>query len=233
MVTFSDSTVFNTPAQTIVNTVNCVGVMGTGLALEFRLRYPKMYEDYIERCARNSVQIGTPYLYREFDGVWILNFPTKYHWKMPSKIDWIELGLNYFVENYKNADVQSIAFPKLGSGNGGLPWDEVKNMMIKYLSTIPIHVTICLDVMEVATGTEGNMVRIVNESSEEELAHILGNRQKQISSIIENRPFKRFFTIKALPGIGQKAYERLWSFSYNRSISELGASPVITQLKLF
>lgn len=152
---------------------------------------------------------------------------------MPSKIDWIELGLNYFVENYKNADVQSIAFPKLGSGNGGLPWDEVKNMMIKYLSTIPIHVTICLDVMEVATGTEGNMVRIVNESSEEELGHILKNRQKQISSIIDNRPFKRFFTIKELPGIGQKTYEKLWNFSYSRTISELAAQPEITQLKLF
>ena len=133
MIEYVDTTVFNANAQTIVNTINCVGVMGNGLALEFRLRYPEMYDHYVEQCKQKKVQIGKPYLYREYVTPWILNFPTKKHWKYPSKIQWIEQGLKYFVANYKHGGIKSIAFPKLGCNHGDLDWNDVKSLMEKHL----------------------------------------------------------------------------------------------------
>ena len=90
MLKYTDTTVFNVPTQTIVSTINCVGVMGAGLALEFKLRFPEMEINYIERCKEKGVYIGRSYLYKEYGSPWILNFPTKFNWKYPSKIEWIE-----------------------------------------------------------------------------------------------------------------------------------------------
>ena len=117
MIIYSDTTVFNVKTQTIVNTVNCVGVMGGGLALEFKLRFPEMYEDYIERCKRKEVRIGRTYLYRDYETPWIMNFPTKKHWKYPSKLQWVQQGLEYFIVNYERYGITSIAFPLLGCSN--------------------------------------------------------------------------------------------------------------------
>ena len=75
--------IFETKCSTIVNTVNCVGVMGKGIALEFKKRYPEMFLDYVKRCNRNEVKTGTPYVYTNDDGFKILNFPTKDHWQSP------------------------------------------------------------------------------------------------------------------------------------------------------
>ena len=80
-------------AQTIVNTVNCVGIMGKGIALEFKNRFPDMFKDYVKRCERNEVRLGEPYLYKTLFGPQIVNFPTKEHWKSAkSKKGWITLS---------------------------------------------------------------------------------------------------------------------------------------------
>lgn len=86
--------IFNTKAQTVVNTVNCVGVMGKGIALVYKLRYPQMFDIYHDYCKRHLISIGKLWLYKG-DGTdpWVLNFPTKFHWKYPSKIEYIEQGL--------------------------------------------------------------------------------------------------------------------------------------------
>ena len=153
MIKYYDGTVFNTPAKTIVNTVNCAGVMGAGIALEFKLRYPEMYEDYVQKCKNKEMKTGRPRIYEYSDGLWILNFPTKGHWRFPSKINWIEEGLKYFAENYKKRNIESIAFPKLGTNNGGLDWIEVKSLMENYLRDLDIDVYICLDEKTEAEGT--------------------------------------------------------------------------------
>ncbi|MEA5516853.1 macro domain-containing protein, partial [Nodularia sp. UHCC 0506] len=162
MLHYTDTTVFNVNAQTIVNTINCVGVMGAGLALEFQLRFPEMERDYIERCRRKEAKVGRPYLYKNYETVWILNFPTKIHWKYPSKIEWIEEGLKYFSNYYQKGGITSVAFPKLGCSNGGLTWRDVSPLMEKYLQNLDIDVFICLDREEEATGIEGSMVNLVN-----------------------------------------------------------------------
>jgi O-acetyl-ADP-ribose deacetylase (regulator of RNase III)/uncharacterized protein YwgA len=115
---------FASRAQTLVNTVNCVGVMGKGVALEFKKAYPAMFEDYAERCLRREVRLGEPYLYSG-GGVMIVNFPTKDHWRSASRLADIEAGLDYFLAHAAEWGVTSVAFPPLGCGNGGLQWNEV------------------------------------------------------------------------------------------------------------
>ncbi len=133
--------IFESKAQVIVNTVNCQGVMGKGLALAFKQRYPAMFPVYQQECKTGRLRIGRPSLYKE-SMPWILNFPTKDTWKANSKIEYLEKGLEYFVANYKRAGITSIAFPKLGAQNGKLSWDEVGPLMAKYLSTLETDVYI-------------------------------------------------------------------------------------------
>jgi len=132
---------FATEVQTLVNTVNTRGVMGKGLALEFRQRYPAMYEDYRRRCRDGTVRVGEPYLYTA-QHPWVLNFPTKDDWRRPSRLKWIEAGLQYFVEHYAGWGITSIAFPQLGAQLGGLRWEDVKPLMQRYLEPLPIRVLI-------------------------------------------------------------------------------------------
>ena len=135
--------IFNTKAQTIVNTINCVGVMGKGIALVYKLRYPKMFDLYSEYCKSKLIGIGKLWLYKgEEDAPWVLNFPTKYHWKYPSKMEYIEKGLQKFVDTYKEKGITSIAFPMLGTNNGGLDKVEVQQLMGKYLSQCDIPIEI-------------------------------------------------------------------------------------------
>lgn len=133
MVKVEYGTIFESNAQTLVNTINCVGVMGKGLALEFKNRYPAMFNKYKEFCDKDVFKPGVLWIYKAPDGKWILNFPTKIDWKNPSKIEYIEEGLKKFVEIWKNKMITSIAFPLLGCHNGGLNPDEVIPLMKKYL----------------------------------------------------------------------------------------------------
>lgn len=141
MVTYIEGNIFSSPAQVIVNTVNTVGVMGKGLALSFKKRYPGMFEVYRRACERKQLTIGKLMLYYAPDH-WILMFPTKENWRNPSKLEYIEAGLQKFVSTYAQKNITSIAFPKLGCGNGELSWDAVKPLMEKYLKPLPIAVYI-------------------------------------------------------------------------------------------
>ena len=135
--------IFNSRLDVIVNTINCVGVMGKGIALVFKLRYPKMFDLYKEYCLSHLIGIGKLWLYKGEEGVpWVLNFPTKFHWKYPSKMEYIEKGLQKFVETYKEKKITSIAFPLLGTNNGGLDKQEVLSLMCTYLRKCDIPIEI-------------------------------------------------------------------------------------------
>lgn len=136
--------IFKSNMQTIINPINCVGVMGKGLALSFKQKYPEMYIDYKTRCNNNQVKIGEPYLYKT-DSVWILNFPTKKHWKEKSKIEYITTGLDYILNHYEEFGITSLAIPKIGAGLGGLDWDnEIYPEILTFSKkiNIPIHIFI-------------------------------------------------------------------------------------------
>jgi O-acetyl-ADP-ribose deacetylase (regulator of RNase III) len=133
--------IFTSDCQTIVNTINCVGVMGAGIALECRLRYPDMYEKYIKLCESKQMDIGLLWIYKSNDK-WILNFPTKKDWKYPSKKEYLHAGLKKFVTTYEERGIKSVAFPLLGSDRGGIPKEESQNIMISYLDKLQIDVEI-------------------------------------------------------------------------------------------
>ena len=139
---------FQTDMDTIVITVNCVGVMGKGIALEMKNKAPEAYEKYLNLCSAGKMKIGESIIYDEdlesLNGKKLLFFPTKSHWRTPSKLFEIKSGLKHFVENYGTMGIQSIAFPALGCGNGGLNWNDVKPMMIEYLEDLDIDIEIYL-----------------------------------------------------------------------------------------
>jgi O-acetyl-ADP-ribose deacetylase (regulator of RNase III) len=131
---------FESKAQTVVNTVNCVGIMGKGIALEFKKRFPDMFKDYEERCKRKEVRLGRPYLYATMLPPHVLNFPTKDHWSSASNLADIEKGLRYLLDHYKELGISSIAVPALGCGEGGLDWRLVGPVIYHYLSKLDIDV---------------------------------------------------------------------------------------------
>lgn len=134
--------ILKTKAQTLVNTVNCVGIMGKGIALEFKKQFPNMFKDYIERCNRNEVHVGQPYIYKSLTGPQIVNFPTKEHWKSVSKVSDIERGLDFLLAHYKQWGITSIAIPPLGCGNGQLEWKVIGPLIYSRAKQMDIRVEI-------------------------------------------------------------------------------------------
>jgi O-acetyl-ADP-ribose deacetylase (regulator of RNase III) len=141
MLTILNTSLLESDAQTLVNTVNTVGVMGKGLASHFKLRYPDMYASYKDVCARGLLDIGKLWLWKS-PTQWVLNFPTKTHWRYPSRIEYIQAGLEKFVATYETKGITQIGFPRLGCGNGGLEWNSVRALMEAYLSPLPIDIQI-------------------------------------------------------------------------------------------
>ena len=133
--------IFTSECQTLVNTVNCVGVMGAGIALECRLRYPVMHDKYVRLCDENRINIGMLWIYKTPER-WILNFPTKRHWRYPSKADYLHAGLEKFVTTFAQKEIQSIAFPLLGADKGGIPQEDSLKIMRGYLERVDLNIEI-------------------------------------------------------------------------------------------
>lgn len=140
MVTVRVGNLFEAKAQTLVNTVNCVGVMGKGIALEFKKRFPEMYRDYEECCKNGDVKLGRPYLFKDLVGPWILNFPTKDHWRAVARLQDIIDGLEHLKEHYREWGITSLAMPPLGCGQGQLEWRVVGPSLYRHLSDLDIPV---------------------------------------------------------------------------------------------
>lgn len=141
MLIYHRTNIMESRAQTVVNTVNCVGVMGKGIAAEFKERFPSMFGLYKRICDEGLLEPGKLWLWKG-PSQWVLNFPTKKHWRHPSKLEWIEAGLEKFVSEYETRGIREISFPRLGCGNGNLDWADVKPIMERYLGRLPIAVYI-------------------------------------------------------------------------------------------
>jgi O-acetyl-ADP-ribose deacetylase (regulator of RNase III) len=214
MIEYSDATVFNVPAQTLVNTVNCKGAMGAGVALEFKLRYPEMFADYAGRCRRGEVKPGVPYLYKAYGGPWILNFPTKLHWRDPSRIEWVEAGLERFASMDREEGITSAAFPPLGCTNGGLAWDRVRPLMERYLGPLDVKVAVCLDREESAGGVEARMVALLNDFGKPQWIEELGLSPEAADRVRAALPVRRFRDLLGAPGAGREAYADMFRRLY-------------------
>ena len=142
MVKVVSGDIFSGNYQAITNTVNCVGVMGNGIALEFKTRYPDMFNKYVLLCKENKIQVGQVWLwYRLADTPeFIVNFPTKKHWRNPSELEWIESGLDNLRTQVVKYSITTLALPALGCANGGLKFDEVLPLIENKLSDLDTKV---------------------------------------------------------------------------------------------
>ena len=217
-VTIINGNIFNTKAQTIVNTVNCVGVMGKGIALVFKLRYPRMFDVYKQYCAAHLIDIGKLWLYKGEDNApWVLNFPTKTHWKLPSEYAYIEKGLRKFVDSYKEKGITSVAFPLLGANNGGLDKDIVMDIMLYHLKECDIPVEIYQydanapdDLFETF---KSNWLRISYKQKKQILKTI--KRIEAIDTAVASESVHSMIALIDSPGIGNKTMESSFDFVMN------------------
>jgi O-acetyl-ADP-ribose deacetylase (regulator of RNase III) len=133
MITFTEGNLLDAKAEALVNTVNTVGVMGKGIALMFKEAFPENLRAYIAACKKGELKVGKVFVTERQNWVggpkWIINFPTKQHWRNPSRIEWIEEGLKDLKRFIVGNNVRSVALPPLGSGNGGLDWQDVRALI--------------------------------------------------------------------------------------------------------
>ncbi|GGF71020.1 Appr-1-p processing protein [Terasakiella brassicae] len=141
-IIYTKGDMFKTDADAIVNTVNCVGVMGKGVALTFKNKWPKNFKAYKAECDAKRLRPGKMFIFENGDMLsqerprYLINFPTKDHWRGKSKMSFIEDGLNDFVAQVQKLEIKTVALPPLGCGNGGLPWKDVKAVIEQKLSAV-------------------------------------------------------------------------------------------------
>lgn len=203
--------IFKSNAQTLVNTVNCVGIMGKGLALEFKKRFPDMFKDYLTQCQRGEIQLGRPCLYKRLLPPWILLFPTKQDWRSVSKLSDIEAGLHYLELNYKKWGIISLAVPPLGCGLGELEWAIVGPTLYRHLAKLEVPVE-----LYAPPGTpEGELnPEFLGEPSSAQLLEAKRGRESRIESgfipIIE--VLKRFEEIPYHWPVGRTTFQKIAYF---------------------
>lgn len=216
--------IFNTKCQTIVNTVNCVGIMGAGIALEYKLRYPSMFDQYVQYCEQGVIDIGKLWIYKSPDK-WVMNFPTKKHWKFPSEIEYLQLGLEKFVSTYKEKGIESIAFPLLGADKGGLDSNVVLELMQEYLGNLDCEIEIyqydpkCSDEL-----FENFKKQLLSQSDAKQIAKDTKVRIGLVEKLMEAIQSDQYHTISQLqriPGLGEKSIVKL--FEYSRDVANTGS----------
>jgi O-acetyl-ADP-ribose deacetylase (regulator of RNase III) len=207
--------IFDSKCQTIVNTVNCVGVMGKGIAYEYRLRYPEMFNAYVDLCSHGKLQPGLLFLWKK-SNPWVLNFPTKNNWKYPSKIEYIEKGLKKFALTYIEKGIQSIAFPQLGTSSGGLPWPKIREIIFRYLKPLP---ELSIEIYQYDPHAKDSYFEILNyyieKYSVNDFAINTGISKKQaeiIHSKINKCVIKNMLDLQKTQGVGKVALEKIYNF---------------------
>lgn len=142
MLEFVKGDIFDVPADIRVNTVNCVGVMGAGVALAFKQRYPDMFKDYQRACQDGRVRPGKMHIWKSLGGDWIINFPTKRDWREPSRYEDIAVGLEDLRSYLGGIGDVTVGLPALGCGNGGLDWNRVSDMIRDKLGDLDARVLV-------------------------------------------------------------------------------------------
>jgi O-acetyl-ADP-ribose deacetylase (regulator of RNase III) len=140
MIYPAEGNLLEAKVEALVNTVNCVGIMGKGIALQFKQAFPENFKVYAKACKHDEVQLGRMFVYSTdslFNPKYIINFPTKKHWKSKSKLKDVEQGLNDLIKVINTFKIKSIAIPPLGSGLGGLNWPDVKQLIVSAFEKVP------------------------------------------------------------------------------------------------
>jgi O-acetyl-ADP-ribose deacetylase (regulator of RNase III) len=208
--------IFESSCQTIVNNVNCVGIMGKGIALEYKNRFPDMYNEYSRFCKDKLIKPGILHLWKK-STPWILNFPTKNHWKYPSKIDYIKCGLEKFANSYMLRDISSIAFPELGTSAGGLSWSTVRSIMYSILEPLPnLEIEIYHYNPNAHDTLFDKLYQRIHRLNLADYKQYIGIGSKQAKILISAFASNKLHTmddLQALEGIGEKTIEALYRFA--------------------
>ena len=146
MIRYTEGNILESKAEALVNTVNTVGVMGKGIALQFKRAFPNNYQSYHKACKEGLIQVGNLFVSKDSSITtgekYIINFPTKTHWRKPSEYEYIKSGLDDLRRVIKEYNLKSIAIPPLGVGNGGLNWEIVKDLIQNYLQNESIEIIV-------------------------------------------------------------------------------------------
>jgi O-acetyl-ADP-ribose deacetylase (regulator of RNase III) len=146
MIRFTKGDILESGAEALVNTVNTVGVMGKGIALQFKKAFPNNFKRYRDACKNGELQTGKLLIVQDTNLLTgektIINFPTKKDWKNPSKNEYIATGLIALMNFLKGSNLKSIAIPALGCGNGGLDWQVIKPMLTGILSELKMEIIV-------------------------------------------------------------------------------------------
>ncbi len=209
--------IFTTECQVLVNAINCVGVMGAGIALECRLRYPEMHEKYIQLCDKHKIDIGLLWLYKCPER-WILNFPTKKHWKYPSKKEYLHAGLQKLCDSYQARGIKSIAFPLLGADKGGIPTEESMSIMQSYLRNIDIPVEIYKYDPKAKDDLYDKTKGWLLNQDLTEISETMKLRKDYVEKVIlgmKRTDINQLNQLARVRGIGIKTLEKIFTFASN------------------
>ncbi len=219
--------IFRSEAQTLVNTVNCVGVMGAGIALEFKLRYPEMFVRYQQLCEQGQLEIGRLWIYKTLEH-WVLNFPTKQHWRYPSKIEYLHAGLQKFLATYEERGIKSVAFPLLGAQMGGLSTEQSLDIMCDYLELCSIPVEIyCYD-PAASDDLFDLMKQRLQGLSIDELKRSTSLRLPAIAALykaLEDEHICQLNQLARVDGVGEKTLEKVYRFAMMQLASNDDTQP--------
>lgn len=207
--------IFTSPCRVLVNTVNCVGVMGAGLALEFRLRYPAMFEQYARLCERGLLDVGKLWLFDGGDRQ-ILNFPTKKHWRQPSQASHLRKGLQKFMQTYEARGLESVAFPLLGAQHGGLDPDASLALMREYLDACAVPVEIYRYDPAAPDDVFDQFKARLAGTSDEQLREATGLRRNQVRAMRDALASTRVRQLNQLAecaGVGDKTLEAAFALT--------------------
>ena len=223
--------IFSSRCQTIVNTVNCVGIMGAGIALECRLRYPLMFEKYAQLCADAKLDIGQLWIYRAPER-WVLNFPTKKHWRYPSRVEYLHLGLQKFLDTYQARGIASVAFPLLGAQNGGLQADESLALMLQYLGQCSIPVEIYeydpASADDLFDDFKASFLR-QSDAAITQQSGLRADAVRRIREALQDPRLCQLGQLAQVPGIGDKTLEKSFAFVSGLADAKRGDASVAQQ----
>ena len=220
-IIIKEGNIFNTNCDVLVNTVNCDGFMGKGIALECKLRYADMYVDFQNKCKSKIIRPGVLTLWEKSNPK-ILNFPTKDKWQYPAKIEYLELGLKNLKDFCNKNNIHSIAFPLLGTAQGGLDEEIVQELMLSYINKLDLSSVEIYKFNRNATDKlfEVLKFKIVN-SNPVWLKNVMNIPEKKLSILINkinNNSFNNMLDIQNQAGFGEKTLIKIYEFAQSENI---------------
>lgn len=230
-LTIQTGNIFTSTSQTLVNTVNCVGVMGAGIALECRLRWPAMHTRYVELCTQGRIQPGLLWIHKAADR-WILNFPTKEHWRLPSRERYLHLGLQKLATTWRDRGITSIALPLLGADKGGIDPERSLALIQEYLADLPIPIEIYRYDPTTPDDLYLQLCDWMTAADESAISQQTGIRQSTLDKVLAamRRPdIRQINQLSQVDGVGIKTLEKLFHAAPS---APRGSASTRTQLRL-